>query len=52
MFRIIELDSILQNPQLEVSDWIKILTTGRVCFPMIDEIDDLELWVDPLEHYT
>ena len=42
VFRIIELDSILQNHQLEVPDLIKILTTGCVCFPMIDRIDDLK----------
>ena len=42
MLRIIELDSILQNPQLEVSDLNKISTTGRICFPTIDKIDDLK----------
>ena len=52
MFRIIEFNSILQNHQLEVSHIIKILTNGRVCSPMIDKIDDLELWVDPLDYYT
>ena len=42
MFRTVELNSILQNPQLEVPHIIEILTTGRVCFPMIDKIDDLK----------
>ena len=52
MFVIIELNSILQNPQLEVPHIIKILTTGRVCFRIIDIIDDLKLWVDPLDYYN
>ena len=52
MFRIIELNYILQNDRLEVSDLIKIFASGCVCFPMIDKIDDLKLWVDPLDYYT
>ena len=41
---------ILQNPQLEVPHIIKIFTTGRIYFPMIDRINDLRLWVDPLDY--
>ena len=52
MFRIVELSSVLQNPQLEVPHIIKIFTTGRIYFLMIDRINDLKLWVDPVDYYT